>query len=594
MRRRKPGADAAARPLGPLRSLWRIRTYARPYLGSLLVTLVAALASVGAGLTVPLITKAVVDGPVARGRVNLVVPLALAAAALGLVESALTFLRRWMQNSAVYGVERAIRDDVYRRVQQMHVGFHDRWQTGQLLSRATTDLASIRRFTGFGAVFMIVNVATFATVIALLIHLDPPLGGLVACCSVPIVAFCVRFERRYSVLSRRVQDQLGDLADYAEESATGIGVLKALGRRRRAAAVFDRHATAVHDTQVAKVNLMATFWAVLDLVPNVMLVIIVAAGALAVASGSLTLGGLVAFITLLLQLVWPVEVMGYLIASAQEAATAAQRVYEVLDAVPQIADPPPARRRPLPDSGRGHLTLRDVTFGYGDGDPILRGIELDIAPGETLAVVGATGSGKSTLLALLPRLIDPRAGGVYLDDADIRDVPLAQLRAAIGYAFEEPILFSASARENITFGAPDATASDIDRAIDIAQAGFVHNLPWGLDTRIGEQGMALSGGQRQRLALARAVLPAPRLLVLDDPLSALDVHTEARIEQALADVLADTTAVLVAHRPSTVALADRVALLAGGRIRAVGTHRDLLATAPGYRDLLGQEVTTVD
>ena len=300
----------------------------------------------------------------------------------------------------------------------------------------------------------------------------------------------------------------------------------------------------------------------------------------------MTVGELVAFVSLQLMLIWPIDALGWIIANGQEAMTAADRIYEVLDTPPSIVDRPgaPALRR---SEVKGAVRFEDVRFSYpGAEHPVLRGIDLDVRPGETLAIVGATGTGKTTLVALVPRLIDVTAGRVMLDGRDIRDVTLDSLRSVIGVAFEESTLFSMSVRENLTLGHPDATEDEIAEALAVAQADFVYDLPWGLTTRVGEQGLSLSGGQRQRLALARAVLGKPRLLVLDDPLSALDVHTEALVEEALARVLHGTTAMLVVHRPSTVALADRVALLTDGVIAAVGTHSELLATVPAYRDVL--------
>ena len=321
-------------------------------------------------------------------------------------------------------------------------------------------------------------------------------------------------------------------------------------------------------------------------------------GAFAVSRESLTLGGLVAFITLALQLVWPVEALGYIIASGQEAATAAQRVLEIFDAEPEITDKTqdldseravvralrPAGARVPGQRSRGHLVFDHVAFRYpGATEPVLRDIVLDLQPGQTVVLTGATGSGKSTLLQLVPRLADATSGSVRLDGTDIRDIPLTRLRAAVGCAFEDATLFSASVRENVMFGAPDADEAAVEAALTAAQAGFVYDLPWGLDTRIGEQGMALSGGQRQRIALARAILAGPDVLILDDPLSALDVHTEEKVTRALHEILAGTTALVVAHRPSTVALADTVALLSDGVIAATGSHRHLLATEPRVR-----------
>ena len=606
-------------------ALWRLRSYLRPYLWRLIGMLAAACASVATALVIPLLTKALIDSAVHTGDRSLVLPIGLAATGLGIAQAALNFTRRWVQASAVTGMEQAMRRDLYAHLQRLDVGFHDEWQSGQLLSRATTDLSAIRRFAGFGTVFLITNVVTFVAVIALLIHLNWWLGLITGGIFLPVGLVSSRFERRYRVLSRRAQDQQGDLATYVEEAATGIAVLKALGRRAQAQARHGAQASLVYQTQLDKARLRGSFWATLDLIPNAVIGLIVLLGAIATSQNALTIGGLVAFITLTLELVWPIEAMGYILASGQEAATAAQRVYEILDTTPAVVSVPatltraqadrdkaPATKSQGPRATGGfravgsgglppgsqsappgqHAAVRlrfdKVEFRYpGTERPVLRGVSLDLEPGQTLALTGATGAGKTTLLQLVPRLADPTAGSITLNGTDIRDLPLPVLRTLIGSGFEDPTLFSVSVRENVTFGAPDATDEQIEQALAIAHAGFVARLPWGLDTRIGEQGMALSGGQRQRLALARAILGKPPVLVLDDPLSALDVRTEEKVTAALRDALAGTTALLVAHRPSTVLLADRVALLAGGRIVATGTHAELLATEPRYVELMG-------
>ncbi len=602
-------------------ALWRLRSYLRPYLWRLIGMLAAACASVATALVIPLLTKALIDGALSTGDRSLLLPIGLAATGLGIAQAALNFTRRWVQARAVTGMEQAMRRDIYAHLQRLEVGFHDEWQTGQLLSRATTDLSAIRRFAGFGTVFLITNAVTFVAVVALLIHLNWWLGLITGAVFLPVGVVCHRFERRYRVLSRRAQDQQGDLATYVEESATGIAVLKALGRRAQAQARHGAQTSLVYQTQIEKARLRGSFWAMLDLIPNAVIGLIVLLGAIATSQHALTLGGLVAFITLTLELVWPIEAMGYILASGQEAATAAQRVYEILDTTPAVVSRPATINPASASMARGPVTEepghgpprgswpwgpaarpRDgevlrrgstvrfdkVEFRYpGTERPVLRGVSLDLEPGQTLALTGATGSGKTTLLQLVPRLADPTAGSITVNRTDIRDLPLPVLRTLVGCGFEDPTLFSVSVRENVTFGAPNATDEQIEQALAVAHAGFVARLPWGLDTRIGEQGMALSGGQRQRLALARAILAKPPVLVLDDPLSALDVRTEEKVTAALRDALAGTTALLVAHRTSTVLLADRVALLAGGRIVATGTHAELLATEPRYVELMG-------
>jgi ATP-binding cassette, subfamily B, bacterial len=572
----------------------------------MIVMLGAAMGAVAAEIAIPLLTKSVIDGAIAHGDKGLLIPLALAAIGLGVAVALLNMIRRWIQSTAVAQIEKSIRDDLYAHLQRLQASFHDQWQSGQLLSRATTDLSAIRRFAGFGLIFLVTNVMTFVAVVALLISLNWWLGLITGVVFAPVLPVCMRFEKRYRVLSRQVQDQQGDLATLIEEAATGIRVLKALGRGQQAAARHDAQATEVYRTQVAKAGLLGSFWALLDLIPNGVIGIVIVLGAFAVSKHSLTIGGLVAFITLALQLVWPVEALGYIIASGQEAATAAQRVLEIFDTQPEITDYPErsvvraaeprqsqprgiADRRGLASPGgtRGHLRFDHVAFSYpGAAEPVLRDVVLDLPPGQTVVLTGATGSGKSTLLQLVPRLADASSGSVQLDGTDVRDLPLEQLRAAVGCAFEDATLFSASVRENVMFGAPDADDAAVEAALTAAQARFAFDLPWGLDTRIGEQGMALSGGQRQRIALARAILAGPDVLILDDPLSALDVHTEERVTRALHEILAGSTALVVAHRPSTVALADTVALLSGGVIAASGSHRELLASNAEYAALM--------
>ncbi len=570
--------------------------------------LVAALLGSGAEIAIPLLTKAAIDGPIAKSAVSALhsygtlILIGIGAIGLGVAEVALNLLRRWAHAAAVSGFERSMRDDIYQHLQRLEPEFHDQWQSGQLLSRATTDLSAIRRFFGFGIVFMITSSASFIVIVVLLIRLNLLLGLLTAAVFAPVTALCLWFERRYGVLSRRVQDQQDDLATCVEEAAAGIRVIKALGRRDHSAAIHSRLAMTVYHTQVSKARLRGAFWASLDLVPNVTIAAILLIGALAVSSRSLTIGGLVAFVALVLQLVWPIEAMGYILALGQEGATAAQRVYEILDTQPGITSPPASRAGPAVPathavpaprtSGRpsGRLVLRHVQFSYpGAAQPVLRDVCLELSPGETVALVGGTGSGKTTLLYLIARLADATAGSITLDGSDIRQLPLATLRTQVACAFEDPTLFSVSVRENVALGVPGASDDAIRAALAAAQADFVDDLPWGLDTRIGEQGMSLSGGQRQRIALARAILAGPSVLLLDDPLSALDVHTEAKVTTALGQVLAGSTALVVAHRPSTVALADRVAVLEHGEIAAVGTHHELIATNRHYQFLMSTD-----
>ncbi|MFV2009660.1 ABC transporter ATP-binding protein [Micromonospora sp. LOL_027] len=570
-------------------NLWRLRRYLRPYLGQLGWLLAAAAAATGAGIAIPLVIAEVVDGPVAAGDPAGLLFLGGLALLLGVVEAVLIFVRRWTQSASSIGMEGTIRDDIYTHLQRLPVTFHDQWQSGQLLSRAISDLSVIRRFLSFGLLFLILNSATYLTVVALLLHLHWPLGLVVAASAVPLYLFSRQFTRAYLRVSRRMQDQQGDLATLVEESAQGLRTIISFGRGPYLTARFTDLARELHDTAVGKGRLLAHASARYDLVPNASLAVVLVAGAGAVADQQLTIGQLVAFVTLQLMLIWPIKSLGWIISHAQEAMTAADRIQEVLDTSPSIVDRPDAVRIRVGEV-RGELGFDNVTFGYpGTPEPVLRGVDLTVRPGETLAIAGLTGSGKTSLVSLVPRLYDVTGGRITLDGHDLRDLRLDELRRCVGVAFEDPTLFSMSVRENLTLGRPDATDAEVHAAVRLAQADFVHDLPWGLRTRIGEQGLSLSGGQRQRLALARAVLGRPRVLVLDDPLSALDVHTEALVEQALRRVLVGTTALLVVHRPSTVALADRVALLDAGRIAAVGTHTELLATVPAYRAVLSAD-----
>ena len=509
--------------------------------------------------------------------------------ALGVVEAVLMFIRRWVVARATLGVETAIRMDLYAHLQRLPMGFHGQWQSGQLLSRVMSDLSA--RCAGSSASACCSSSSTScrsAVVTAILLQHVLAAGpgrarrlGARSCCS------CCATSGSSPGSPAQVQDQTGDLATSVEEGAHGLRVIKAFGRADHVFARFDERALRLQATSMEKVRVSARFWTFLEVIPNVALIIVLGFGAIAAGQGRLTMGTLVAFITLMLSLVWPVASLGFLLSMTQEAMTAADRITEVLDTEPERA-----RRQPRAGPRRAgalRFARRRVPVPRRPARRPARRRPRRSAAGETVAVVGATGSGKTVLTSLVPRLYDVTAGSITIDGHDIRSLTLDSLRSVVATAFEEPTLFSMSVRENLTLGRPDATPEQIAEALDVAQAGFVYDLPWGLDTRIGEQGMSLSGGQRQRLALARAVLARPTVLVLDDTLSALDVHTEALVEEALRRVLADVTAIVVAHRASTVLLADRVALLQDGTITHVGTHAELLAEVPAYRHLLAAD-----
>jgi ATP-binding cassette subfamily B protein len=575
----------AATSTGPLGDLLRLRRWTRPHRRTIIGMIFFASGAMLAQSIVPLVIGWVVDGPIRRHDAAGLWSLTGLVMLLGIAEAALFWARRMAMSRAAIGLESDVRRDLFAHLQRLPVAFHDRWPSGQLLSRLTTDLSTLRRFVGFGFVFLVANTGTTIVVLVLLIHLQLWLGLFVLVAMAPLAVFTRRFELRYSRQARRAQDLTGDLATSVEESALGIRVIKSFGRRPHMLKGFTRDAERLRGAELAKVRTLGWFWALLEGMPQLVLAGVAWGGVVAVAHHSMSLGQLVAFLTLYLQLIWPIISLGWLLALTQEAATASRRIFEVLDVAPTIVDPASPAAAEMGSS----LVFDGVRFRYPEAaHEVLRGIDLHIRAGETMALVGAVGSGKTTLTALVPRLYDTTGGRVLVGGVDVRDLLLDQLRHAVSTAFEEATLFSASVRENLTLGRAGISDVDVAEAIDVAQAGFVYDLPYGVETRIGEQGLSLSGGQRQRLALARAVLGRPRVLVLDDPLSALDVHTEAQVEAALRRVLASTTALVVAHRPSTVLLADRVALLEDGRITAVGTHHDLLASVPAYRELLAQ------
>ena len=584
--------------------LLRLLPYVLPYRVRWLAMIVIAIASLVATVAIPLMTRAVIDGPVRNRDQHGLWVLGAAAIAVGITEATLWFIRRWLVSRATMAVEADIRNDLYARLQILPMSFHGRWQSGQLLSRIMNDLSTIRRLLSFGLIFLMLNLLQITVVTIILLAMYWPLGVVVLLSVVPVTATVLHFERTFTRLSRLAQDQAGHVATGVEEAALGLRAVKSFGRADYVFDRFDRQVTALYDTQLRKVSVSAKFWTLLEIIPNISLIIVLGFGALAAGRGLVTLGTLVAFITMMLSLVWPIASLGFLISMTQEAMTAANRIAEIFDAPIDITDGP--RPEPSP-RGRidandllepgGLLEFDDVGFRFPDSDTwVLRHVTLTVEPGETLALVGATGSGKSALAALLPRLYDVTEGSIRIGGNDIRDLSLEVLRGEVAVAFEDPTLFSMSVAENLTLGrsrGDPATEAEVHSAIEIAAAQFVYELPFGLQTRIGEQGMSLSGGQRQRLSLARAILAKPRVLVLDDTLSALDVHTEAVVTEALRRVLGAVTGIVVAHRASTLLLADKVALLdtvdGAGTITHIGTHEELLATVPRYRYLLAAD-----
>jgi ATP-binding cassette subfamily B protein len=570
--------------VGTFAAIRRLYPYAKPAMPRVYLGMVSALLAGVVALLIPQVLRVLVDGPLQTGDSGQVWPAFLIVLGLGILEAIMIALRRWFVLTPGTHIEARMRNGLYAQLQDLPVSFHDRWPSGQLLSRAVSDLNLIRRWISFGLVLLVVNVLTIVIGLVFLLSISWVLGLLFIVLSIPLWVYGYLFENKYSVVARRSQDQAGDLATTVEESVHGIRVLKAFGRGTHALENFATQAEQLRGTEIEKARAIAGIWLWLLLVPDVTFALGLLAGVWLTVAGQISAGDLVAFFATATVLRFPVESIGFLLSMTFDTRTAADRFFEVMDTPNEITSPESPETISDP---RGRLVFDDVHFRYQDspsnvGD-VLNGVDLAIEPGETMALVGLTGSGKSTLTALTTRLYDVTGGAIELDGVDIRSLTLTELRTHLAMAFEDATLFSASVRDNVLLGRPEGTEEDLAEALEIAQAAFVYDLPEGLDTKVGEEGLSLSGGQRQRLALARAVAAKPAVLVLDDPLSALDVDTEALVEAALRRVLASTTALIVAHRPSTVMLADRVALLEDGRVTAVGTHSELLASSEHYR-----------
>ena len=585
-----PQREEKKKRTGTARTLMRILPFAKSAAPRIVLGMVAALLASLVALSIPQVLRWLVDGPLSTGDSSSVWPAALLVVGLGAAEAVFISLRRWFVLTPGTHVEARMRNALYAKLQDLPVAFHDRWPSGQLLSRAVSDLSLIRRWLSFGVVLLVVNVVTIVVGFVILIGWNWVLGSIFLVLSIPLWIYGFVFEKKYSIIARRSQDQAGDLATAVEESVHGIRVLKAFGRGRHALKNFESQAEQLRGTEIEKAKAIAGIWLWLLLIPDVAFGICLVVGVWLASQGALSVGELVAFFATATVLRFPIESIGFLLSMTFDTRTAADRFFDVMDELNAITDPAEPKKILEP---RGELEFEDVHFRYQDSPPrfpdLLNGVDLLVRPGETMALVGLTGSGKSTLTALTTRLYDVTGGAVKVDGVDVRDLTRYDLRKAIAMAFEDATLFSASVRENVLLGRDDLDpASDeaervLTEALAIAQAGFAYELPEGVETKVGEEGLSLSGGQRQRLALARAVAAAPSVLVLDDPLSALDVDTEALVEAALRRVLAATTALVVAHRPSTVTLADRVALLEDGKVTAVGTHHELLTTNEHYR-----------
>jgi ATP-binding cassette, subfamily B, bacterial len=565
-------------------TLLRIFPYAKKALPRISLGIVAAVAAHGFALAIPQVLRDLINDLESVRTLDALYFSVALVLVMGILEAAMVLLRRWLVLTPGTFVEAGLRSTLYAKLQDLPVSFHDRWPSGQLLSRATQDLSLIRRWLSFGVVLLVANGITIIAGLVILFTFHWLLGLIFFVISVPIWIQGYRFEAKYGTIARLSQDQAGDLATSVEESVHGIRVLKAFGRGDHAASKFAKEAKDLRSTELKKAGLIANIWVYLLLIPESAIALSMLVGVFLVADGSLTVGGLVAFFATATVLRWPTESIGFLLSMTLDAKTAVQRFFEVIDEPVGIEDPKNPKTIKDP---KGKLEFKDVHFRYPDSPSdqpdLINGVNLVLEPGQSVALIGITGCGKTTLTALTSRLYDVSSGVIEIDGVDIKELTRNELRSHVAMAFEDATLFSASVRDNILLGREESTEEELKEAIAVAQAQFVYDLPEGLETKIGEEGLSLSGGQRQRLALARAVAAKPAILVLDDPLSALDVATEALVEEALRNVLKNTTALIVAHRPSTVQLADKVALMQDGKVVAVGKHSELLATNEHYR-----------
>jgi ABC-type multidrug transport system fused ATPase/permease subunit len=566
-----------------LRTFARLLGFLRPYRWSLLASVVIAAAAMGGGLLVPWLTGLAIDRAIPERDERLLAILAGLVLAAGVVRAALMAARRFIAGRQSLGVEYDIRNALYARLLRLSWGFYDRHQTGQLMSRATVDVQGVRFFLGYGLVFFSQHVISIVAVTGIVFVLDWRLALVALGITPALIAIAYFYTRSSHPILKDVQQKMGDVTTVAEESIVGVHVVKAFAQERREAQKFEARTEQVFDQSVRATRLRARYAPLLSFLPLLAQAGILLYGGHRVVNGHLTLGQFVAFNVYILMLIFPLRMLGSWIGWAQRAIASGERIFELLDEPDEIVERPNAR--PLP-AGDGDLRFEHVTFGYDRERPVLQDVDLAIAPGRTIALIGHTGSGKTTLAALVPRFYDVTDGRVALDGADVRDVELADLRRAIGIVSQDPFLFSASVRENIAFGAPGATDADVERAARMAQAHeFIVRLPDGYDTVIGERGITLSGGQRQRIAIARALVVDPRVLILDDATSSVDAATEAKIRLGLREAMRGRTTLIIAHRLSTISLADEIVVLEAGRAVARGTHEELLEESPVYRDI---------
>ncbi|CAA9485150.1 MAG: Heterodimeric efflux ABC transporter, permease/ATP-binding subunit 1 [uncultured Solirubrobacterales bacterium] len=568
-------------------TFWRLLGFLRPYRGGVTASLLLAAAAMGAGVLIPFLVGRAID-TVRRGEPDLW-PLATVIVVAGLLRLVFSVVRRVVAGRVSLGVEYDLRNRVYAHLQSLELGFFDSQQTGQLMSRATVDLQAVRFFLGYGLVFIMQSLVTIAVAAAVMIVVDPLLA-LVTLAPVPAVVWAAgRYGRLNRPASQEVQQRLAELTAEAEENISGVRVVKAFAQEERQLARFRGAVARVFAQSMVSTRLRAFYNPLIAFLPQLGLAALLLVGGIQAINGRITIGEFVAFYGYVVLLVGPMRMLGIALGMAQRAVASGARVFELLDREARIVGPPDAPALP---AGEGRLELRGVESGFGAGEaykPVLRGVDLTVEAGRSVALVGATGSGKTTLVGLLPRLYDPSAGSVSIDGADVRSVDLASLRSQIAFVSDDPFLFSASVRENIAYAKPGASEEEIREAARRAGIDeFVETMPEGYETLIGERGLTVSGGQRQRIAIARALIRNPRILILDDATSSVDATTEARIGQALAEVMRGRTTFVIAHRMSTIALADEVVVLEDGVVAARGDHEELVESSPLYREIAGK------
>jgi ABC-type multidrug transport system fused ATPase/permease subunit len=565
-----------------MRTFTRLLGFLRPYRRPLVASLVLAWLAMGMTVLIPLLVGKGVDAIESDHRDD-ILPLALALLGAGLLRLLLTVGRRLIAGKVSLAVEYDLRQRFYEHLQLLELAFFDTQQTGQLMSRATVDLQSIRFFLGYGLIWISQSALTILFAAAVMIVLDPLLA-LLALAPVPfLVATATRYSRRNRPAEQEVQQRVGELTAGAEESISGIRIVKAFARERHVLDRFQRSVDRVFDQSMVSTRLQSFYTPLMGFLPSVGVAVVLLVGGRQVIDGSLSAGELSAFYLYLVMLSGPVRWLGMSLSMAQRAVASGNRMFEILDREPDMKSPPGAP--PLPEGG-GRVSLQRVTLAYDGSEPALTGIDLEVEPGRTVALVGPTASGKTSLVGLLARLYDPSEGRVVIDGADIREVDLAALRQQIAFVADDSFLFSDTVAANIAYARPDATQEQIEAAARRAQAhDFIARLPGGYDTVVGERGLTLSGGQRQRVAIARALLAEPRILILDDATSSVDARTESEIKTGLREAMAGRTTFIVAHRLSTISLADEIVVLDHGRIIDRGTHEELLERSPLYEEI---------